>query len=265
MNKHEPTMKHGICSLAVFIAIVFACAGIAQAQELDDGYTDQPSPRGVLLGLKGGAVLTTPRRIFPSLQIGEATSPTGEISSRYGKSGVGNRFGLDLIIPFTDKMAVASDVGLLTYVARYVGEPGDTTRAAVRLDAQILQVGLGIQGSIYLNPRAFSSGGLRSVYIGGGMELGVKTLANRVEAEFKDSSVTPQTAVGSFANTDPFRNLFGLRLTAGTRFGLADNLEFVVEGSYSFALNSVFSSEVIRDNEFTIDNLVGQFGIGYRF
>ena len=52
---------------------------------------------------------------------------------------------------------------------------------------------------------------------------------------------------------------------AGTRFGLADNIEFVLEGNYSFALNSVFSSSVIRDNEFTIDNLVAQFGVGYRF
>lgn len=264
------TMNRQIMSrnqIAAFLlaAVIMIAPSAARSQDFDDEYVDEPTPSGILIGVKGGVVFTTPRRILPSLQVGDASSTTGELSSHYGKTGVGNRYGLDLIIPFSSKMAVATDVAMLTYSARYQGEPGDTTRAAVRLDVQVVQVGLGLQGNLYTNPQAFSSGGLRTIYVGGGMELGAKTIANRLEVEFKDSSVTPQKAIGSFENTDPFRNLFGLRLMAGTRFGLADNVEFVLEGSYSFALNSVFSSSVIRDNEFTIDNLVAQLGVGYRF
>lgn len=259
-------MKYGLRNAAVIMAMAILAVCDAHAQKFDDEEIQSPTPTGVLIGVKGGVVATFPRRVFPSLQIGEATSTTGEISSFYAKTGVGNRYGLDLVVPFSSaKMALMFDAGLLTYSARYSGGATDTTRAAVRLDAQVLHVGFGLQGNIYTNPAAFRSGGLRTIYIGGAFDLGAKTVGNRLEAEFKDSSVTPRTAVGSFANTDPFRNLFGLRLVGGTRFGLSGNLEFAVEGAYTFALNSVFSSAVIRDNEFTVDNLVAQIGVGYRF
>lgn len=258
-------MKYGLRNAAVIAVMAFLVVCAAQAQEFDDEEIQGPTPMGVLIGVKGGVVITYPRRIFPSLQVGEATSTTGEISSFYAKAGVGNRYGLDVVVPFNRKMAITLDAGLLTYSARYSGDAADTTRASVRLDAQVLHVGLGLQGNVYMNQAAFTSGGLRTLYIGGALDLGAKTVANRLEAEFKDSSVTPQTAVGSFANTDPFRNLFGLRLAGGARFGLSGNLEFAAEASYTFALNSVFSSAVIRNNEFTIDNLVAQLGVGYRF
>ncbi len=258
-------MRFRLSPLAVLLVAFLFPSLVAKAQDIDENPDEFPTPSGVLIGLKGGVVVTTPRRILPSLQIGDATTTTGEISSQFARTGFGNRYGLDLVIPFARTLAFATDIGLLTYSARYGGGAADTTRAAVRLDVQVLQVGVGIQGNLYVNPAAFRSGGVRAVYIGGGFEIGVDNVSNRLEAEFKDPSVVPQRAVGSFANSDPFRTLTGLRFAAGARAGLRDNLEFVVESSYAFALNSVFSSAVIRDNEFTVDNLVVQAGIGYRF
>lgn len=258
-------MRFRFPARSAIISALLLLASAVHAQEFDSEYADIPTPSGVLIGAKGGMVLTSPRRILPSLQIGEASSTTGEISSQYAKTGYGNRYGLDFIIPFAEKVALATDIGMFTYSARYSGNPEDTTRAAVRLDVQMVQVGFGIQGSVYVDRDAFTRGGLRTVYLGAGMEIGAKIVANRMEAEFKDPAVEPQLAVGSFANNDPFRTLSGLRFSAGARAGLQDHLEFVLEGSYAFALNSVFSSAVIRDNDFTVDNLVVQIGAGYRF
>jgi hypothetical protein len=258
-----PTRNHLLPLLLLAVAIVPARLRAQYAHDLVDESRYAPTPRGVLIAAKGGVVLTTPRQVFPSLRIGDSQEGSGEISSRFGEMGTGYRVGIDLLFPFTDKLALATEFGMQAYSARYAA---DGARPAMRLDVQRLQAAGSLQGSLYLNPEAFERGGLRAVYIGGGLDIGVKTLANRVEGGVVlDSASAPAQGSGSFQNNDPFRTLVGLRFAGGARFGFDDHMEFSAEASYALALNSVFSSEVVRDNSFTVDNLALQVGIGYRF
>lgn len=234
----------------------------AQTYVYEEEQEDIASPKGILIGVKGGVVISTPRQMFPSIRVGDVTQGTGEISSRFAETGLGHRVVLDLLIPFNERLALAADFGLHTYVARYAG---DTGRLPLRLDVQTLQVGGGIAGNIYVDRGAFEDVGLRNVYIAGALELGVQTLANRVEAFTYDTTGAPQPASGSFDNTEPFRTLVGLRFAGGVRYGIDNHVELLGEASYSLALNPVFSKSVLRDNRFTVDNVGVQVGVGYRF
>lgn len=252
--------RHHFILFALLASTAFAPSAHAQ-----DGaeYEEPASSKGVLIGLKGGVILTTPRRELPSLRIGQSVEATGGISSRYAETSLGNRYGIELLIPFNEKMALSTEFGLQTYVAKY---RGDTGRPDVRLDVQILQAIAALEGNLYVDRAAFATTGLRNVYISGGFEIGLETLRNRVEGfSTSDSDPTRVPAVGSFENTEPFRNLFGLRLGAGVRYGIDWHWELSTEGAYTFMFNPIFSSDVVRDNGFTVDNLAIQLGLGYRF
>src|SRR4051812_27809114 len=105
-------------------------AATALAQERGV-YKDSASAKGVVVSLKGGVILTMPRRELPSLLVGETTVGTGEISSTRSEIGVGNRYGLEILIPFNTKLAIATEFGVETYVAKYTSE---ATGLPVRLD-----------------------------------------------------------------------------------------------------------------------------------
>ena len=225
---------------------------------------DPPSPQGVLVSLKGGVVVTSPRQIFPSIRVGETGQGTGEISSRErGERGTGSRIGLELMIPISQSVGITADFANLLWSVRV--NPTATT-LPVQFDVQTLTVGLGLQGNVYTNRDAFlQEEGLRGIYLGGKLDIGIATVNNRVEAySFSDSSGVPFRAVGSFDNSDPFRNGVAFVIQGGGRYGVG-SLEITGEASYSFALNSVFSSLVVVDNEFSVDHLAFQIGIGYRW
>ena len=250
-----------LCGCIALLAFLNASAQIYEYD--DEEYDEDPaSPKGVLVGVKGGLVISSPRQVFPSIRIGDAVQGTGEISSRFGETGLGHRIALDLLIPFNERLAFTADAGLHTYAARYAADSG---RLPLRLDVQMLQVAGGMAGNIYVDREGFESGGFRNIYIAGALEVGVQTLANHVDGFTFDSTGAPQPASGSFDNTEPFRTLVGLRFTGGIRYGLDTHLELLAETSYAFALNPIFSKAVVRDNSFTIDNIIVQLGAGYRF
>lgn len=251
--------------LALSVMSTFPAFGQSEgARTISDPSLSAANPERVLLSLKGGIVLTSPRQVFPSIRVGESTKGTGTISSRdRGESGAGSRVGLELMVPVGERLGIVADVANLVWSARFMAAP---STLPVKLDVQSLAVGLGLQGNVYLNRESFSRGdGLRSVYVGGKLDVGVVTFNNRIEAyAYPDSSGAPVRAVGSFENSDPFRNLTSLVVQTGARYGFG-HLEFSGEASYAFALNSLFSSLVVVDNEFTVDNLMLQVGIGYRW
>ncbi len=235
----------------------------ARAQETYIPADEGPSPRGVLIGVKGGIVLTTPRQVFPSVIIGDSREGSGEISSSFATMSVGYRFGLDLLFPFNDRLALNTDVGIQRSAGRYAA---DGARPALTLELQTVNVAGMLQGNLYTDPGAFTAGGLRAVYIGGGLDVNVKMLGNRLEGGAVRDSPSPAAAeAGSFQNNDPFRTTLGLRLASGARFGFADAIEFGLEASYTFGLNPIFSSDVIRDNSFTTDHIMLQISVGHRF
>jgi hypothetical protein len=236
----------------------------AQFQEDDAGSAeDAVTPLGVVFGVKGGVVMTSPRGRFPSLIVGESKAGSGEIGSERSQTGYGSRFGVDLFVPFTPLVGLAAELGTMHYVARY---SGDSVHPPTRMDAQTAELGLGFQLNLFSDPLAFRSTGLRALYFGGGIDLTLSTPANRIEAAaFPDSSDAAVLTVGSFDNSEPFRNLIALRGALGMRFAFDRHFELLGEASYAYALNSVFSSDVVRDNNFTVDNLALQIGVGYRF
>lgn len=256
------------CALLSLILLA-NCPQILSGQTVDRNSASDTtslftSPRSVLLSLKGGVVFTSPRQVFPSVRVGESTKGTGAISSRdQGESGTGSRIGVELMAPVGDRLGIVADVASLIWSARLAATP---STLPVRLDVQSLTVGLGLQGNIYTGQGRFDYGtGIGSVYAGGKIDVCLATFSNRIEAYvYPDSSDIPVRAVGSFENSDPFRNLTSFVAQAGARYGLG-NIELNGELSYAFALNSVFSSLVVVDNEFTVNNLILQVGIGYRW
>jgi len=238
-------------------------ASAARAQDTYVPPDEGPSPRGVLIAAKGGIVLTTPRQVFPSVIIGDSREGSGEISSSFATTSVGYRFGLDLLFPFNDRLALNTDVGIQRSAGSYAA---DGARPALTLELQSVNVAGMLQGNLYTDPGAFTSGGVRAVYIGGGLDINVKMLANRLEGGVVYDSASPATTgAGSFQNNDPFRTTLGLRLASGARFGFDDAMEFGLEASYTFGLNPIFSSDVIRDNSYTTDHIMLQISIGHRF
>jgi len=252
--------------LTILLFILSASSVVAQRETSGESYPveDHPSPRGVLVSLRVGMVLTSPRQLFPSVRVGETTRGTGTVSSRdRGQTGVGSRVGIELMVPVAENLGIAADFANLVWSARFVESPGTLP---ITFNVQTLTVGLGLQGNIYTNRDAFlRNQGLRGIYLGGKLDVGITTLNNRIEAyTFPDSSATPRSAVGSFDNADPFRNLASVSAQLGARYGFG-NLELTGELAYAYALNSVFSSLVVVDNEFTVDNAMLLVGIGYRW
>lgn len=256
------TMKSYKHHLFLLCMGVSSLAGTALAQGEIHDYEEYPSPRGVLIGVKGGVLLTSPRQVFPSVRVGESSLGTGEVSSTLSEVGVGNIIGLEMLFPFNEKLGLSLEFGSLTWVASY---SGDSTRLPMRLDLQGFHGAIALEGNIYSDREAFADDGLRAIYVNAGIDVNVSN-TNRLEASsFTDSIPIPQRAIGSFANNDPFRTHVSLKLAGGARLGLFTNLELQLEGSYRFALNPVFSSDVVNDNSFTVDNVGIQLGLGYRF
>jgi len=233
------------------------------AQGFDEDEFDGASRLGVVIGVRGGLVASSPRGDFPSLLVGNSTDGTGTIPDSYGRTGLGARYGLALLIPFTPTVGLSAEIGSLHYVASY---EGNQDRLPTRFDVQIVQLQLGFQGNLYVDPASFARAGIRSVYLDGGFDIGLATVANRVESSTRpEGSPAPIAAEGSFSTSEPFRNLVALHGGVGMRLAVTPHLEFQAEASYSYALNPVFSSTVVRSNDFTVDNLGLQIGLGYRF
>ncbi len=252
--------------LAALLCVAAAGTASAQSRSDDEDFAptvDEASPRGVAIGVRAGAVMTTPRGGFPSLIIGDSHAGSGAISETHSQTGVGNRYALSALIPFTSTYGVTLELGTLTWSARY-SDSGATR--PTRFDVQSLQGALTVQANLFHDDRAFKRRGLRSVYLDGGVEVGLTTMGNRVESTaFPDSGGASVAAVGSFENDEPFRHLTAIRAGLGLRFGVDTHLELQVEGSYAYSLNNVFSSDAIRVSDFTVDNLSGMVGVFYRF
>lgn len=258
-------MRDAIVSLLALILLALPVYGQRDGGNAsNDSGLPLSNPKRLLVGVKGGMVRTSPRQVFPSVRVGESTKGTGTISSRdRGETGTGSRVGVELIVPVSERLGVVADVANLVWQARFAAAP---STLPVVLDVQSLTVGLGLQGNVFVGRESFYRGdGLRNVYVGGKLDVGVVTFNNRIDAfTYPDSTGAPIRATGSFQNTDPFRNLTSMVFQTGARYGF-DHLELNAEVAYAFALNSVFSSLVVVDNEFTVDNLMLQVGIGYRW
>jgi hypothetical protein len=237
----------------------------AQTADSDDWVEyDEASPTGVALGVKAGVAFTSPRGDFPSLLIGDSQRGSGAISSAYAESGSGARYGLAALIPITTGIGVNLEFGSLIASTRFAAGP---TTVATRFDQQMLVGALSLQGNLFSgDARAFRGAGLRSVYVDGGVEVGIGTVANRAESiAYADTVGEGTPAAGSFENGDPFRHPVWLRGGVGMRFALDVHFELQVEASYAYALNEVFSSEAIRGNDFTVDDISTVVGLAYRF
>lgn len=249
------------------LGLLLLTTAALHAQRSGDTYdwapSNEASTMGVSIGVKAGGVFTTPRGTFPSLLVGDSPRGSGAIAAPYAQSGLGMRYGLDVLIPFTESLGIDAEFGSLTSSARYDASP---TTIATRFDLQTLVASLSLEGNLYTGTRSFKGTGLRSVYLNGGVEMGLTTIANRVESEaFTDTVGAGAAAVGSFENNDPFRHLVAFRGGVGMRFAFSNHFELQAEASYAYALNQVFSSDAIRNNDFSFDNLSMMLGVGYRF
>jgi hypothetical protein len=212
-------------------------------------------------------VLSTARGSFPSLIIADSaatgeTQGSGDIPESLAESGLGSRFGIATMIPFSEKFGLGLEFGLLRYAAQY---KGDATRQPTRLEAQTLMFGVGGEYSIYTDPRSYDAAGIRSVYGAAGFDITLATLANRVESTAFAPDGTSRAAVGTFDNNEPFNSLVALRGGVGIRFAADPHFEILTEATYGFALNTIFSSSSVPNTKFTIDNMGVVVGLGYRF
>lgn len=245
----------------IFALVILALAAPAANAQREVKPEDRPSPIGVVVGIKGGLVLTAPRREFPSLRIGESPG-MGKISSAFGETGAGYRYGVAFLFPFSTTLGLFAEAGIQNAVVKIAG---DENRLPIRFDVQTFNVAGGFEGNIFIDTLAFRRNGLRTVYASAGVDVAAENISNRIEGFTTDSTGRQQPAVGSFENDSPFRTLVGLRFAGGVRMGLDEHLEFHAEGSYAFAVNAMFSSDVVRDNGFTIDNMGIMIGLGYRW
>lgn len=255
---------HSLLALLVVGAVSSAAAQDGRTRRAP--IVESASPIGVYIGAKAGVVISMPRRVLPSIIIGNSTKGSGEISSaEFGESGVGNRFGLEVTFPFSERVALTTEFGALTWVAKFAADPS-TGRPASRFDVQSFNITGGVLVNALNDTSAYRGSGLRTVYFVGGIDAALGHIADRFESLAVDSaSGTVHTADGSFTSGDPFRKLVSLRMAAGTRLGLSTHLEFQGELAYDLALNPVFSSEVVPDNDFDVDNFMIRVGLGYRF
>jgi hypothetical protein len=224
----------------------------------------EASSRNVAIALRGGVALASPRGDFPSLIIGTSKHATGRIGQALGESRAGSRFDLVGLFPIDPAFGISAALGTQVLSVAY---RADSNRHPTLLDVQSLQGGIGVQWSFVNEETSYVHGGLRSVYVDGGLDVGIATLANRVEGTAYDDTLgtTPRAEHGSFEGTEPFRNVIALRFALGMRFAATPNLELIAEGSYAYALNPFFSGEAIENNDFAIDVMGAVLGVGYRF
>lgn len=249
------------------LALLLVATAAASSQERSDAAAleyAETDPMNVAVAFRIGVSMATPRGDFPSLIIEPSKRGTGTIGQAFGEPGIGPRFEVAVLVPLIPSVGLSLGVGSQTSV---VGYGADSSRRPTRFEVQSLQWMIGVQWSVLSEPMSYLRGGLRSVYIDGGFDVGLATLANRVESSsYADTlEAPPEPIVGSFTSTEPFRNVVALRGAIGLRFAASPQLELVAETAYSFALNRFFSSESVEGNDFAIDVLGATIGIGYRF
>ncbi|MCC7439000.1 MAG: hypothetical protein IT211_10955 [Armatimonadetes bacterium] len=240
------------------------------AQDMDPlpGPDVVASKIGVVVAAKGGVVLSSPRGAFPSIIVGEGGEGTGDFASSNARSATGYRWGVAFLIPFNTKLGLSVDVGSMQHLVEY---QATAATPGLQYHAQTAQLGFGLQGNLYFNEKTFYSSfskggeGLRAIYLDGGLDIGLGTMANRVEVTRTDSTGQPVVSVGSFENNEPLRIPVALRLAAGLRFAFSPHMELQAEAGYALALNNVFSSTVLANNNFSVDHLLVQLGVGYRW
>lgn len=221
-------------------------------------------PMNVAITARAGVTLATPRGTFPSLIIGESRRPTGSLPQQTARAELGSRIDVTALIPFEPAFGISIGIGSQLLSMSW---PADSQRLATRFDVQQMQAALGVQWSALSEPRSYEVGGLRSISLDAGIDLGLVTLGNRVEGTTYDDTLGggAREAAGSFASNEPFRTTIALRAGVGMRFAPAPNWEVVFESSYSHGLNALFSSEAIESNDFTLDVMRAVLGVGYRF
>lgn len=224
---------------------------------------------GVVIAPKGGAVLTSPRGTFPSIIVGEGGEGTGDFLSSNARTATGYRWNVAFLIPFNKRLGLSLDAGSMQYLVDY---QATASSPALRYRAQTVQLAFGLQGNLYFNERTFygfssmkGGEGLRAIYLDGGLDIGLGTVANRVEITRTDSTGQQIVSIGSFENNEPLRTPVALRASAGLRFAFSPHIELQAEAGYSLALNNVFSSTALANNNFSVDHLLLQLGLGYRF
>lgn len=256
-------MKH--IRLYLVLAAVLFSAGTMRAQ-LGGRYVDGPTATSIVIGVKAGIVVSSARGTFPSLLMEGTKKGSGDIAEQYALSGSGNRVSMAFLIPFSPQIGLSVDIGSLVYSAKYTSP---TMSTATQFKGQTIQLGIGAEGSVFNDAQSYATGtGLRSVYVNGGFDFGIVTVANSVTAALypdTTAAAAAQPASGHFENNDAFRSLVSLRAGVGMRFAVASHWELQVEADYSYALNKVFSSDAIRNNDFTVDNFYVLGGLGYRF
>ena len=246
------------------VAAAFGLVAVSTAAAQEHTTYGPSDPMNVAITVRGGIAVATPRGDFPSLIVGDSRRGSGEIGQEHGEARSGGRVKMAALIPVLENLGILLALGSQ---ALSVGYPEDSLRLATRFDVQTLQGVIGVQYSFINEPMSYLGMGLRSIYVDGGLDIGLAALNNRVESTSYDDTVgtARRPAVGSFTSGEPFRTTVALRGAVGLRFAPSPNFEIVAEGSYSHALNPLFSSEAISDNDFTIDVLSAVLGIGYRF
>lgn len=221
-------------------------------------------PMNVAITARAGVTLAAPRGTFPSLIIGDSRRATGSLPQSTAKAEVGSRIDVTALIPFDPAFGISIGIGSQLLSMSW---PADSQRLATRFDVQQLQTALGVQWSALSEARSYESGGLRSIYVDVGLDIGLATLGNRVEGTTYDDTLGggARASSGSFTSNEPFRTTIALRGGVGMRFAPSPNWEVVVETSYSHGLNALFSSESIESNDFTLDVMRAVLGVGYRF
>ncbi len=220
-----------------------------------------------IISLNAGPILTSSRGDFPSLLIGNTMGGSGTVPGEYSTTGTGHTLQLDVLLYFGERAGMTIGFSSTRYAATF---DGDSILLPTKLEVQQGEVQVGAHVDVIGEPWR-PKPGLRSLYLEGGFEFGIGILANRVEGSMlQDSTSEIRTAaVGSFENNNPFRNRVALRFGLGTIIDLTTDwgtgLNLILEAGYSLGLNPVFSSNVIQDNSFTVDHLVFQAGLGYRF
>jgi hypothetical protein len=263
----ERSAQRSAMGRAAAVAVTLALAGSACARAqsaIVEPYTET-SARDVAVTLRGGVTLATPRGDFPSLIVGDSSKRgTGAIGEQYGRSEVGSRFDMVMLVPIDRRFGVSVGFGSQRVA---IGYDADTTRFATRFEVQTLQATVGAQWSFVDEELSYQYGGLRSVYVDAGLDIGVATLADRVEStSYGDTlGATRSPIAGSFDNNEPFRTTVAVRGALGLRFAATPHIELMAESWYSLALNRFFSSDALENNDLAIDVTGIALGIGYRF
>jgi hypothetical protein len=229
----------------------------------DSGDVDTASPIGVFVGGKGGLVIATARGTFPSIVFDSSARGSGEVSAANAESGMGWRFTVASLIPFSTRVGLGLEIGVMRSSARYTATQ---TQAATRLDVFSSLFEFNVEGNVLFNREAFNTSGLRTVGVNAGFEFHLGTIANRIEStRFRDTVGEGEPTAGTFGGGDPFRKLTLLKGAVVARYGLTTRLELSLEGAYAYALHSYFSKDALIDNDFTIDHLAATLAVGYRF